>query len=96
MYMKIFTSDTNVLVAVCDSELIGRSFHECGRTLRANEDFYRGEKVSDEDVEKALLGATTANFIGERAVGCAVACGAVEPENVIMVEGVPHAIMMRL
>ncbi|HIH45183.1 MAG TPA: DUF424 family protein [Candidatus Methanoperedenaceae archaeon] len=94
--MKIFTSDTNVLVAVCDSELIGRCFREGGRTLRANEDFYRGEKVSDEDVKRALQGATTGNFTGERAVGCAVACGVIEPGNVIMVEGVPHAIMMRL
>lgn len=96
MYLKVHNSGTNVVVAICDREILGKTLKEGNVTVTVNEGFFCGEIVDAERVEKALKNATTANLFGERCVQCAVNCGVVNPESVIYINGVPHAQIFRI
>ena len=43
MYIKTYETDTSKLVAVCDSELIGKTAIEAGMRLEISEEFFKGE-----------------------------------------------------
>ena len=93
MYIKIYDTDESVLVAVCDRGLIGKTYRDSGLKLEVTEEFYKGELVDADRVQTALLEATTANIVGEQSVAVAISCGAIGPESVIVISGIPHAQM---
>jgi hypothetical protein len=96
MYLKTYRSGTQFMVAVCDKDILGKTLKEGDMTVEVSEEFYKGDLVSEEQVIGALSGATTANLFGRRAIECAIKCGAVEPECVMMIDHVPHAQMFRI
>jgi len=96
IYIKRYELGLDVLVAVCDSELIGRRLEEGELSLEVSESFYKGEAVTEREVIANLRQATIANLVGERAVRCALANSFIEEANVIFIEGVPHAQMVRI
>jgi len=85
-----------VIVAVCDSEILGKKFKEGKLILKLDENFYKGEKVGNNDVKEALSCATIANIAGEKSIACAVDCGCIEPDTVIFIDGIPHAQMVQI
>ena len=91
MYLKIYKNGTNVLVAACDKELIGKKLKHGNAAIEIRRDFYEGEDISEEELQNALQKATTANLFGEKTVNCAVKCGLIGPDSVIMIDCVPHA-----
>jgi hypothetical protein len=96
MYMKKYDTDGQVVVAVCDRDILGKKFKDGKLVLKLDESFYKGEEVYENEVKEALSCATIANISGEKAIACAVECGCVEPDTVIFIEGIPHAQMIRI
>ena len=83
--------ESNVLVAACDKEMLGKKLKHGNTVVEIRRAFYEGEDVSEEELQKALQQATTANLFGEKTVKCAIKCGLIDPDSVIMIDCVPHA-----
>ncbi len=96
MYMKKYDTEGQKIVAVCDKNIIGKKFKDGVLVLKLDECFYKGDEVCEEEVKDALSGATMANIAGEKSIACAVACGCVDPDTVIFIEGIPHAQMVQI
>ena len=96
MNLKVYRQGAEVLIAVCDSDLVGKKFAEGHLRLEVSKDFFGEEKVSPEEVETALRSATIANFVGCCAVEQAIQLGYVERENVLCIDGVLCAQMVRM
>jgi hypothetical protein len=94
IYLKSYSVNREVLVAACDSELIGLTFCEGELHLYVNEDFFKGQPADEHEVKQALKEATIANLIGERSVSCGIESGVVDENCVIFIDGVPHAQMV--
>lgn len=96
MYLKIYKNGEHVLVAACDEEVLGKTLKHGNTTVDINRAFYEGELVSEEELEKALEEATTANLFGEKTIRCAIKCRLIDPDSVIVIDCVPHAQVFRV
>lgn len=96
MHAKVYRQDGHVVVAACDSELLGRTLREGKMRLQVSEAFYKGERVTREELRQALAEATTANLVGEEAVACAKEGGFVDDGGILWIEGIPHAQLFRI
>ncbi|NYT19590.1 MAG: DUF424 family protein [Methanosarcinales archaeon] len=96
MYLKIHKSGSQMIVAVCDKELIGKKLKEGELVIEISEAFYKGEIASEEKIIEAISNTTTANIFGIHAVQCAVDAGLVDPGCIIYIEGIPHAQLYKL
>jgi hypothetical protein len=96
MFMKKYDTDGQVVVAVCDGDILGKKFKDGKLVLKLDENFYKGDEVCENEVKEALLCATIANVAGKRSVACAVECGCIDPDNVIFIDGIPHAQMVQI
>jgi hypothetical protein len=94
MCLKSYRVNKETLVAVCDSELIGRTFREGELHLSVNKDFFKGHPADEHEVKKALEDATIANLVGERSVACGIDSGFIDENCVITIDGIPHAQMV--
>ncbi|MEM4728395.1 MAG: DUF424 family protein [Thermoplasmata archaeon] len=94
--LKRHRSGSELLIAACDDELLGRRFTEGELTLEVSPSFFGGERVSRRLLLECLALATIANLVGEETVAAAIEGGFVDPECVIRIGGVPHAQMVRM
>ncbi|MCS3922964.1 DUF424 domain-containing protein [Methanosalsum natronophilum] len=96
MYLKIHRSEREILVAVCDKEILGAKLVDGSFAVKLNEEFYKGDLVDENVVIDALKSATTANIFGEKAINCAIKCKVINQNNIIEIDGVPHAQLFRV
>lgn len=98
MRLRLRTYDTEqgLLVAVCDDDLVGMTFRDGDVRLEVTEDFYGDSTAPPEEVEELLRDASIANLVGEHAVDVGVEAEVVNRDNVLVVDGVPHAQMVRM
>jgi len=86
----------NVLLAMCDAEIIGRTLCEGKIIFHVKEDFYKGRKVHVDEAIMMIENSTIVNMVGKNVVGKAIEKGYVHPEAVLKIDGVPHAQIVKL
>jgi hypothetical protein len=89
--MNLKKVGTNVLLSICDSEILGKTLCEGKIVFQVKEDFYRGSRVDVEEAVSMIDNSTIVNMIGKNVVKRAIEKGYVHPEAVLHIEGVPHA-----
>ncbi len=92
--MKVYSVKGEYLVAVCDEEIVGKTFRDGELKIEVKEDFYGKESFDEEDVKRALRRATIANISGERAVKLAIKIGIVDEKKVLKIGECWHAQMV--
>ena len=95
-YVNLKKIGRNVLLAICDCEVLGRTLREGKIVFQVKDEFYNGGKVSVEEAVGMIKNSTIVNIVGRNCVEKAIAKGYVHPEAVLHIEGVPHAQIMKL
>ena len=94
VYLKVYNIDRDVLVAVSDEDCLGKKFTEDQACLDVTKDFYGDQHADYDEVLSALKEATIANIVGKESVALAVENGFVNVDDVLFIEGIPHAQMV--
>ena len=95
-FAKVYHIENEVILAACDPNVCGKTFENETLHLEVDPAFYGEELVSCEDITSLLNNATIANLVGAQIVKHAIKEGLVNPENIIEIEGVPHAQIARM
>jgi hypothetical protein len=96
IYLKKYKCGEITLIAACDEEIVGMEFREERLRLYVDEKFYVGELVDEEKLIEEIKKADISNLVGRRTVECAIKTGEVLRENVLYIQGVPHAQTLKL
>lgn len=95
-YVKLRKIGNNVLLSICDAEVLGKTLHEGKIVFKVAEEFYKGEEVDVEEAIALIESSTIVNMVGRNVVQKAVEKGYVHPEAILEIEGVPHAQIVKL
>lgn len=97
MYCNIIKSYRDV-VAVCDKELLGKTFEKDNFQLNVKENFYKGEEKTAEEVLKILetmaYEDATFNLVGERVVNAGLKVGVINENSIAEIGGVKFALVL--
>ena len=96
VYLNIKKVGQNVLLAVCDCDLLGRTLREGKIVFHIKNEFYNGRKATVEEALGLIGNSTIVNLVGKCCVEKAIDEGFVHPEAVLNIEGIPHAQIMKL
>ena len=94
--VKVYRKGPELLVAACDSDILGKTFKSKDLKLTVSEGFYKGSLGDEEMLVNMLQMATIANLVGKRTLEIAVKRGFVDPGCVLLIGGVPHAQIARM
>jgi len=89
---RFHTNRGEFILAACDTSLLGRMLEDGETVMDLGSDFFRGDRVTEDEFRGMLARATSANLVGETAVRIATEEGCVHPEAVGEVAGIPFAI----
>jgi hypothetical protein len=96
VFLNLKKIGQNVMLAVCDCELLGKTLKEGKIVFRIKNEFYNGRKATVEEAVDLIGNSTIVNLVGKCCVEKAIAEGYVHPEAVIEIEGIPHAQIVKL
>ena len=96
VYVNLKTIGRNVLLAICDCEMLGRTLREGTIVFHVKDEFYNGGKVSIDEAIGMIDNSTVVNLVGKNCVEKAISKGYVHPDAVLQIEGVPHAQIVKL
>lgn len=86
----------NVLLTICDTDVLGKTLCEGKIVFHVKEDFYRGARVNVDEAICMIENSTIVNMVGQDVVQKAIERGFVHPEAVLRINGVPHAQIVKL
>ncbi len=96
VYVNLKKIGRNVLLAICDCEMLGRTLREGKIVFHVKDEFYNGGKISVDEAVGMIENSTIVNLVGKKCVEKAIAKGYVHPDAVLQIEGVPHAQIIKL
>lgn len=96
VYVNLKKMGRNVLLAICDCELLGRTLRQGKIVFHVKDEFYNGGKVTVEEAVGMIANSTIVNMVGKNCVEKAIEKGYVHPKAVLKIEGVPHAQIVKL
>ena len=86
------------VVAICDSDLIGKKFEEDKFQLDVKEDFYKGEEVSEEKIISIMSDLSkedsTFNIVGKNSIQIALELGLITKDGTKEISGIPFALVL--
>jgi uncharacterized protein len=86
------------IVAICDSDLIGKKFEEGKFQLEVKESFFLGKEMNEEEVMDVIIKMSeddaTYYIIGENSVNAAIKSGLIEESEVKRIQGIPFTLLL--
>ncbi len=97
-WTKLFTTRTEIVVALCDEDILDKimEFKKTGAKIKISKYFYGDHLVDESIVLKLMDRATIGNLFGKDIVGLAEKHGFISKENIINIDGIPHAQFVKL
>jgi len=93
---KVFPVKYDIVVAICDEELLGKRIRTKKFDVKVSEKFYGGELIDESIALKLMKKATIGNLMGKRIVKLAEEHGFIARENIILINGIPHAQFVKI
>ena len=97
MQVKIQKSYRDI-VAICDSELLGKRFEQGKFQLDIKESFYKGEEKAKPEVlniiKKMSVEDATFNIVGKESTDTALEAGIISKEGIKEINGIPFAMVL--
>jgi len=95
MYIKIHEAYRKI-VALVDSDLIGKTFEEGIKQIKINPHFFQGEEKTKEEILEILIDLNredaTFNIVGKEAIQTAIEAEVIKPEGVFTIQEIPIAL----
>ncbi len=96
VYVKLKQVGKNVVLAICDVELLGKTLREGKIIFKIKDEFYNGGKANVDEAVSMINNSTIVNLVGKCCVEKAIQKGYVHPDAVLNIEGIPHAQIIKL
>ena len=97
MLVNIIKSYREV-VAICDSDLIGKTFEEGEKQIFVKESFYQGEEKTPEQTIEIMKDFSkedaTFNIVGKESTETALKAGIIIQKQIKEIKGIPYALVL--
>lgn len=97
MLIKIHKSYRYV-IAICDSELLGRKLEQGNKQLDLSGEFFNGEEKAEKEAFEIIKDAAkedaTFNIVGKKATELALKAGIIDKEGIRKIQGIPFALVL--
>lgn len=87
---KVFKTGNDVLLAICDDEILGKTF-SAGEIEITVSEFYKGGKCNEAEALKLVRKATIINAVGNRIIKLLAEKNMVSSDSVLKIGDVLHA-----
>jgi len=97
MLVKIHNS-YRMVIAICDNNLLGKTFEEGAKQIIVGKNFYEGENKTESEILKIMSDYSEAdatfNIVGEESVKTALKAKLIRKEGITYIQNIPIALIL--
>lgn len=86
------------VIAICDSDLLGKKFEQGNLQLDIKESFYKGKEKTRQEIIQIMKDLSredsTFNIVGEDSIKCALEAGIISKDGIKKIQGIPFALVL--
>ena len=90
MIVKKHTNKNQLLLAACDTNLLGKQFEENELVLDLSSDFYNGTEMNESDFLNLIKKTYILNAVGEKTIELLLKNNMITKEIIKKISNVPH------
>ena len=95
MIVKAHFGKNQLILAVCDKDILNKKFLDGNLQLDLTSDFYKGEEKTEHEIIAMIKKAYIVNAVGKNSVVCCVKAGIVDKNKIKKIKNIPYAYMVR-
>tara|TARA_Y100000034_G_scaffold99951_1_gene123009 strand:+ start:2920 stop:3216 length:297 start_codon:yes stop_codon:yes gene_type:complete len=97
MQIKIHESYRKI-IALCDTDLIGKTFEQGIRQIKITPNFFKGKEKNKQEILEILKDMqkedATFNIVGKESIETALEAGVIEQHGIIKIQDIPIALVL--
>ena len=93
---KVISASGNLMLNICDPELIDKTLHDGKTKIRINPNYYAERDVDEHEAKNLLTKCNSINMVGEKTVSLATSLGIGSEKSIRRIEGVPFLIVFKM
>jgi hypothetical protein len=94
--VKVTEYQKNLMLNICDADLLGKSISENELTIKISEIYYGNEIIEIDEAKKLLETSTIINMVGKDAISLSLELGIGSENGVKKISGVPFLIVFKI
>ena len=87
-----------IVVALCDSDLIGKTFTQDNKEITIHPNFFKGEEKTKQEILQILQNMqkedATFNIVGKESIQTALEAGIISKQGIITIQDTPVALVL--
>ena len=88
---RLYRQDSDVLLAISDSDIVGETFSEGDLEISVHKEFYHEHACDSSKALDLVKSSTIINAVGKKIISMLIEGKFVEDSNILIISGVPHA-----
>ncbi len=96
MYLKKHNNKKTEILALCDEDLLGKTFVEKELKLEIQKHFFKGKKIKKKEALEELQKTRNATLIGKKAITLALHSGIVTKNQIFYIKKIPFILIFEL
>ena len=96
MIINIIINQGRKIIAICDSELLGKKFEDEKLQLDLSSKFYSGEEKTEEEILSLVKDFFTINVVGKKSVDFIAKELNIDKDSVKEIDGIPFLNIFRV
>ena len=93
---KVISASGNLMLNICDSELVDKTFHDGNTKIKVNPNYYAERDVDEHEAKILLEKCNSINMVGEKTISLATSLGIGSKKGIRLIEGVPFLLVFKM
>ena len=93
---KVISASGNLMLNICDPELIDKTLHDGKTKIRINPNYYAERDVDEHEAKNLLTKCNSINMVGEKTISLATRLGIGSEKSIRRKERIPFLIVFKM
>ena len=94
--VKVTDYQKNIMLNICDAELLGKNIVEEKLTMNISKNYYGGQFVDQKEATDLLKNSSIINMVGENTISLSIKLGIGSENGIKTISGVPFLIVFKM
>ena len=93
---KVTDYQKNIMLNICDAELLGKNIVEEKLTMNISKNYYGGQLVDQKEATELLKNSSIINMVGENTISLSIKLGIGSENGIKTISGIPFLIVFKM
>ena len=93
---KVISASGNLMLNICDPELIDKTFQDGKTKIKINPNYYAERDVDEREAKNVLEKCNSINMVGEKTISLATSLGIGSEKSIRRIDGIPFLLVFKM